>query len=128
MTPLKEAKQENVSEDAADIEEPEAPAAAEETPEEIAARNARKLIKTLHYEVETENLEELVADIDQRVTELGGYIENSNVDGISLNDSQNYGNGGYYQRRRASFTIRAFPPLPPRSSSTAGPWARWISP
>ncbi len=103
---MKEAKQENVSEDAADIEEPEAPAAAEETPEEIAARNARKLIKTLHYEVETENLEELVADIDQRVTELGGYIENSNVDGISLNDSQNYGNGGYYQRRRASFTIR----------------------
>ena len=40
---------------------------------------SRKLIKTVNLETETEDLEQTVALVEQKVTGLGGYIESSNI-------------------------------------------------
>jgi hypothetical protein len=40
---------------------------------------SRKLIKTVNLETETENLDETVSNVERRVTDLGGYIEASNI-------------------------------------------------
>ena len=58
----------------------------------------RKLIKTVDLEAETEDLDALLAVVAQRVTELGGYVENQRV----------YNGSAYASRRSrsASMTIR----------------------
>jgi hypothetical protein len=40
---------------------------------------SRKLIKTVNLETETEDLEQTVALVEQKVSGLGGYIESSNI-------------------------------------------------
>lgn len=57
----------------------------------------RKLIKTVSMNVETESFDELTVKLKQRITELGGYIEATEVRGNSYNSSSN---------RRADMTIR----------------------
>lgn len=58
----------------------------------------RKLIKTVELNAETEELDALLAAITQRVSELGGYVENQKV----------YNGSSYssYRSRSASMTIR----------------------
>ena len=58
----------------------------------------RKLIKTVDLNAETEDLDALLEAVTQRVTELGGYVENQRV----------YNGGAYSSRRSrsASMTIR----------------------
>ena len=58
----------------------------------------RKLIQTVNMDVETEDLDAVLQQIDSRIAELNGYIENSNVQ-----------NGSAYSGRRyryADMTIR----------------------
>lgn len=64
-------------------------------PEIAAAETGRKLIKTVYLNAETEEFDSLVSKLEQRTTELGGYIENIIV---------NKDNGG--GRKSASLTIR----------------------
>lgn len=68
-----------------------------ETVKEDQKDSARKLIKTVSMDVETEEYDALTARLSAKAEELGGYIENSNVSGSS-----------YYNEstRSASFTIR----------------------
>ena len=58
----------------------------------------RKLIQTVNMDVETEDLDAVLQQIDSRIAELNGYVENSNVQ-----------NGSAYSGRRyryADMTIR----------------------
>ena len=59
------------------------------------AKSNRKLIRTVHLNVETYDFASLTASIPGNVNALGGYIESSSVDGIQ----SSYG-------RSASYTLR----------------------
>lgn len=52
-----------------------------------AAAEKRKLIKTVNLSVETEEFDEFVAHILQRIESLGGYPENSSINGSSYGSS-----------------------------------------
>lgn len=70
----------------------------EEQPAESVQDQSRKLIKNVDMSVETEEFDLLIRNVEQRVEELGGYVEQSNV----------Y-NGSYtsdYRSRNASITAR----------------------
>lgn len=58
----------------------------------------RKLIKTVDMSVETESFDQLIANVEQKVKELGGYIEQSNIYNGSYTSS--------YRSRNASITAR----------------------
>lgn len=51
--------------------------------------DSRKLIKTVNMSIETEEYDELIAQITQKVSALGGYIEYTSTDG---NRNYRYGN------------------------------------
>ena len=55
---------------------------------------SRKLVTTISYDTETENFDGTVSEVENRIAELGGYIENSNYSKT------------YDDLRYASFTIR----------------------
>lgn len=72
----------------------------EETQAEEATVNVkanRKLIKTVNMNVETTEYDALVSNISSRVSEMGGYIETSEVYGGGINDNS---------ERRAYYTVR----------------------
>ena len=58
----------------------------------------RKLIKNVNLQVETENFDELLANVEEKTRKAGGYIEQS----YTYNGSSYYGGG----TRNASLTIR----------------------
>lgn len=59
----------------------------------------RKLIRTIHLHVETTEFDNLLASISQSTTEMGGYIEQSDISGSSISSTQP---GGRY----AFLTVR----------------------
>ena len=58
----------------------------------------RKLIQTVNMQVETENLDTVLQQIDSRIAQLGGYVENANVQNGSAYSGRQY--------RSASITVR----------------------
>lgn len=58
----------------------------------------RKLIRTVDLNVETTDFDQLIADVSQNVTDVGGYIEQSDISGSSIS--------GRDSRRYAHFTAR----------------------
>ncbi len=58
----------------------------------------RKLIQTVHMNVETEDLDAVLGQVEDRIAELDGYIENSNVQNGSAYSGRRY--------RSAYLTIR----------------------
>ena len=58
----------------------------------------QKLIRTMTLETETEDLDSLLASLDQKIKTLGGYVENKNVRNGSASASRRY--------RYANLTIR----------------------
>lgn len=58
----------------------------------------RKLIQTVNMDVETEDLDTVLAQLDSRIAELGGYIENSYVRNGSAYSGRRY--------RSADITVR----------------------
>lgn len=62
-----------------------------------AEGQSRKLIKRQYVTMETKEFDELTAFVEKKVNEIGGYIEYSDVSGISYN---------YNGTRYASYTIR----------------------
>ena len=67
---------------------------------DVSALSERKIVKTVNLTAETKSFDEAAANIRERVTSLGGYIESSNVSGTSL-----YNAGGIV-RRTAYFKLR----------------------
>ena len=66
----------------------------------------RKLIKNVSMSVETQEYETLMANLENRVKELGGYIQNlESYNGNSYNYNYNYKNGTI-TKRNASIVIR----------------------
>ena len=59
----------------------------------------RKLIKNVHMELETKEFDKVTASISRRVTELGGYIENSSISNPNSYDQ-------YVGRRYMNLTAR----------------------
>lgn len=68
-------------------------------PEETAATADRKLIKTVNMDVETREYDKLLSAIENKVTELGGYIESLDA----YNGSTYY---SYRSTRNVNLTIR----------------------
>lgn len=62
------------------------------------AAESRKLIKTVYLDMETRNFDEMIVNISEKVEELGGYLEQSQVQGSGYNQE----NG----RRYASMVAR----------------------
>ena len=58
----------------------------------------RKLIRTIHLDVETDSFDDLLVRLQKKITELAGYVEQSDISGHSIQ----YENS----RRRAYMTIR----------------------
>lgn len=58
----------------------------------------RKLIQTVNMHVETENLDAVLQQINIRISDLGGYVENSNIQNGSAYNGNRY--------RSAAITIR----------------------
>ncbi|MBO5293261.1 MAG: DUF4349 domain-containing protein [Lachnospiraceae bacterium] len=69
--------------------------------EESAVSTERKLIKEVELSVETENLEELLKELDGQIQRMGGYIESSRQYSPGW-DLEEYGTGS----RSASLTVR----------------------
>jgi len=69
-----------------------------EKPSQSALPQNQKLITTMNLEAETEDMDALLAQIDQRVAELGGYMEKQNI----YNGSSYY----YGRSRYANLTVR----------------------
>lgn len=77
-----------------------------ETITESAQSTSRKLIRTVGLDVETQEFDSLKDDIESKVKELGGYIENSNI--YNGQRRYDYETGGYTTSglRHANMTIR----------------------
>lgn len=73
----------------------ESVAAGEESPS--AAQN-QKLIRTMDLETETNDLDALIARLDERIAEMGGYVEDRNVRNGSVYSGRSY--------RYADLTVR----------------------
>lgn len=76
--------------------EEEATSSSEYGSESVTVKG-RKLIKTYDIDIQTLEFDQLIADIESKVRELGGYVENSSVSGNSIN---------YKSNRYASYTVR----------------------
>ena len=83
-----------------DMEAPEAPS--EPSKAETPADTSRKLITTMYISAETEDMDELLARVESKVTGLGGYIENSDIQ----NGSYRTYSDKKRSYRNASLTIR----------------------
>lgn len=72
----------------------------EETPQVDVQDNTRKLIRNVDMTVETEAFDELLQNVQSRITSFGGYVESSDV----YNGSGYY--DGYSNLRSANLTAR----------------------
>ncbi|MBE5972735.1 MAG: DUF4349 domain-containing protein [Lachnoclostridium sp.] len=60
--------------------------------------SSRKLIRTVHLDVETYDFEGLMTKLEEHITALAGYVEQSDISGNSMQNN--------YSRRRAYMTVR----------------------
>ena len=68
----------------------EKPAAGSTSNTGSAGVQNQKLIRTMTLETETEDLDTLLASLDQKIKTLGGYVENKNIRNGSANASRRY--------------------------------------
>lgn len=52
--------------------------------------SSRKIIKTVNINAETEDFDKFIANITNKVEALGGYLENTDISGRSINSSSDY--------------------------------------
>ncbi|HOO28808.1 MAG TPA: DUF4349 domain-containing protein [Lachnospiraceae bacterium] len=51
--------------------------------ETVEVSDDRKLVKTVNMDVETEEFDQLIANVEQKITSLGGYAQNKEIGGRS---------------------------------------------
>ena len=66
------------------------------TGEEAVSNQNQKLIRTIRIHAETEDMDSILSQVNSRIAELGGYIEQQNI----------YNGSGSRTNRNASLTIR----------------------
>ena len=66
----------------------EAPAEAEVTEDDAVETSNRKIIKHVNIDAETEEFDAFISNVESRVKALGGYLENTNISGRSINASK----------------------------------------
>ena len=71
-----------------------------------SVRDGRKLIRTADLSVETLEFDKLLSYVRNRTDELGGYIENMNVNNGSGYSSYSSQSSGYRRDRSANLTLR----------------------
>ena len=52
-----------------------------------AAISQRKLIRNVHMQIETDAFDDLLKQLQSKVTELAGYLESSDISGFHMNDN-----------------------------------------
>ncbi len=72
-------------------------AAGDASEESASVKDARKIIETIFYHVQTKNFDEFVSTLETQALSVGGYIEQSDVSGNTYDDVGS---------RYASFTFR----------------------
>lgn len=77
-----------------------------EMPAEENVRAGRKLIRTANLEVETMDYDGLLAYVQEKTKELGGYVESMNAYNGSAYERYTYSGSGYCNDRTASLTLR----------------------
>lgn len=80
-----------------EYEEPEEARGNEENLNSVAS--TRKLIRNVYMDAQTKEFDALLAAVNARIESLGGYIENSNISGYSMDSDS-------YSTRYADLTIR----------------------
>lgn len=60
----------------------------ESVPDETVENSNRKIIKNVNIDAETEEFDSFIANVDAKVRSLGGYMENTNITGRSINSSK----------------------------------------
>ena len=68
-----------------------------ERPNEVSAEAGRKLVKTMAFQIETQDFDKSTAEIAALVASLGGYVEDSSVSGSSYKK---------YDTRTATYVLR----------------------
>ncbi|MCR4806749.1 MAG: DUF4349 domain-containing protein [Lachnospiraceae bacterium] len=83
-------EEEMVTEEAYDTASSEGAQVNEEEVKESAesSGNKRMLIKTVHMNVESEDIDSMVKNVEKRVEELGGYVENLSVNNQKYSNSE----------------------------------------
>jgi len=99
-----------VAQEAQVSEEESVETGTEETPVETETEDTstqRKLITTMNIDAETYDLDAMMNSVEKKVSELGGYIEESSIS-MNTNSYSYYYNDGekYYVANTASLTIR----------------------
>jgi len=96
--------EEGMSDVASEAEEPVAESAGAPLTENMPVDN-RKFIKNLDVDMQTKDFDKTTSSIATMVTEIGGYIEQSNISGNSLNYESDY-SGDAYNPRSADYVLR----------------------
>ena len=73
-------------------------AGVEKVLDETVSNSNRKIIKNVNLSVETEQFDDFIININAKVTALGGYLENTDISGRSINSAKSM--------RYASITAR----------------------
>ena len=60
---------------------------AQMTEDTAAAQDGRKLIKEVDMSIETKHFDDFIETLEAEVLDMGGYLENSNIGGVSYNSS-----------------------------------------
>ena len=71
-----------------------------------SVRAGRKLIRTVHLDVETMEFDELLSYVKDKTAELGGYVESMDIYNGSTYYSYSYSGTGYRDYRNGSLTLR----------------------
>ena len=71
-----------------------------------SVRAGRKLIRTVHLDVETMDFDELLSYVKNKTAELGGYVESMDIYNGSSYYSYTYSGTGYRDNRNGSLTLR----------------------
>ena len=71
-----------------------------------SVRAGRKLIRTVHLDVETMEFDKLLSYVKEKTAELGGYVENMDIYNGSTFYGGSYYGTGYRDYRNGSLTLR----------------------
>lgn len=71
-----------------------------------SVRAGRKLIRTVHLDVETMDFDELLSYVKNKTAELGGYVESMDIYNGSSYYTYSYSGTGYRNNRNGSLTLR----------------------